>query len=82
MMERRIDIIRREATKLFLRQGYAKTQISHIAVSYTHLSLLANKLIVRRGDVFAHGTKRFLRHDFDGGAGKGCRHRQKEFKIP
>ena len=30
-MERRIDIIRREATKLFLRQGYAKTQISHIA---------------------------------------------------
>lgn len=29
-MERRIDIIRREATKLFLRQGYAKTQISHI----------------------------------------------------
>lgn len=31
MMERRIDIIRREATKLFLRQGYAKTQISHIA---------------------------------------------------
>ena len=30
-MERRIDIIRRDATKLFLRQGYAKTQISHIA---------------------------------------------------
>lgn len=30
-MERRIDVIRREATKLFLRQGYAKTQISHIA---------------------------------------------------
>ena len=31
MKERRIDIIRMEATKLFLRQGYAKTQISHIA---------------------------------------------------
>ena len=49
---------------------------------YEQESLLANKLIVRRGDVFAHGTKRFLRHDFDGGAGRAVGTGRKNLKFP